>query len=118
MHSKSQCHNPYGFLKQLLESLGHAAILMIVCRLLKPGIFILTHNTITSADLTKLFILHVFSKHGVPSHVTSDRGSKFISHFFKSLSKALDMKLHFTSGYHPKGDGQTEHVNQTLEQYL
>jgi hypothetical protein len=28
------------------------------------------------------------------------------------------MKLHFTSGYHPKGDGQMEHVNQTLEQYL
>jgi hypothetical protein len=28
------------------------------------------------------------------------------------------MKLHFTSGYHPEGDGQTERVNQTLEQYL
>ena len=28
------------------------------------------------------------------------------------------MWLHFTSGYHPKGDGQTEHTNQTLEQYL
>ena len=60
----------------------------------------------------------MFSKHGVPAHVTSDRGSKFVSHFFRSLRKALDMKLHFTSRYHPKGDGQTEHVNQTLEQYL
>jgi len=28
------------------------------------------------------------------------------------------MWLHFTSGYHPKGDGQTEFTNQTLEQYL
>lgn len=28
------------------------------------------------------------------------------------------MKLHFTSGYHPEGDGQTEQTNQTLEQYL
>ena len=28
------------------------------------------------------------------------------------------MKLHFTSGYHPEGDGQTERSNQTLEQYL
>jgi len=28
------------------------------------------------------------------------------------------MKLHFTSRYHPKGDGQTEQTNQTLEQYL
>ena len=31
---------------------------------------------------------------------------------------ALDMKLHFTLGYHPEGDGQTEHTNQTLEQYI
>ncbi|CDO78129.1 hypothetical protein BN946_scf184860.g1 [Trametes cinnabarina] len=62
--------------------------------------------------------MHVFSKHGVPSHVTSDRGSEFVSHFFRSLGKALDMRLHFTSGYHPEGDGQTERVNQTLEQYL
>ena len=28
------------------------------------------------------------------------------------------MNLHFTSGYHPEADGQTERVNQTLEQYL
>src|SRR3979490_524737 len=28
------------------------------------------------------------------------------------------MKLHYTSGYHPEGDGQTERTNQTLEQYL
>ena len=41
-----------------------------------------------------------------------------MSHFFRSLGKALDMKLHFTSSYHPEGDGQTEQTNQTLEQYL
>jgi hypothetical protein len=28
------------------------------------------------------------------------------------------MKLHFTSSYHPEGDGQMEQTNQTLEQYL
>ena len=31
---------------------------------------------------------------------------------------ALDMKLHFTLGYHPEGDRQTECTNQTLEQYI
>src|SRR5882724_2959140 len=38
--------------------------------------------------------------------------------FFHSLGMALHMKLHFTLGYHPEGDGQTEQMNQTLEQYL
>src|SRR5258708_6904051 len=28
------------------------------------------------------------------------------------------MRLHFTSGYHPEGDGQMECANQVLEQYL
>src|SRR5258708_28710855 len=28
------------------------------------------------------------------------------------------MRLHFTSGYHLEGDGQMEHGNQVLEQYL
>ena len=75
-------------------------------------------DDITAPELTRLFIIHVFSKHRVPAHVTCDLGSKFVSHFFHSLGTALDMKIHFTSNYHPEGDGQTEHLNQTLEQYL
>ena len=65
-----------------------------------------------------LFILYLFSKHSVPFYVTSNRGSEFISNFFYSLDIALDMWLYFTSGYHSEGDGQTECMNQTLEQYL
>src|SRR5882672_3885073 len=71
-----------------------------------------------SQQLAQLFILHIFSKHGVPSHVTSNHSTEFVSHFFRSLGKALNMKLHFTSGYHPKGNGQTKRTNETLEQYL
>ena len=41
-----------------------------------------------------------------------------MSNFFQSLGTALNMQLHFTSGYHPEGDGQTECTNQTLKQYL
>ena len=71
-----------------------------------------------SMTLLCLFVLHVFSKHSVPSHIISDRGLEFVSNFFQSLGTTLDIQLHFTSGYYPKGDGQTEHMNQTLEQYL
>src|ERR1700736_780741 len=106
------------FIKQLPSSLGYTSILVIVDRLSKQAIFILTYDTITSVQLAQLFILHVFSKHGVLSQVTSNRGTEFVSHFFRSLGKALNMKLHFTSRYHPEGDRQTERTNQTLEQYL
>jgi len=68
--------------------------------------------------LAELFVRHIFSKHEVPSHVTSDQETEFVSKFFRSLANVLDMKLHFTSGYHPEVNGQTEHTNQTLKQFL
>ena len=99
------------FIEKLLSSSEFDTILVIVDQLTKQAIFIPAYDTITSADLACLFVLHVFSKHGIPSHVTSDRGLEFVSNFFWSLGTALDMRLHFTSGYHPKGDGQTKHMN-------
>jgi len=106
------------FIEKLPSSSGFDTILIIVDRLSKQAIFIPTHDTITSAELACLFVTHVFSKHGVPSHVTSDCGSEFVFHFFCSLGTALDMRLYFTSGYHPEANGQAERTNQTLEQYL
>jgi len=136
MRSKLQLHKPYKSLKQLsiperpwnsisidfieklLSSSGFDTILVIVNRLTKQVILIPAHDTIMSVDLICLFILHVFFKHGIPSHITSDRGSEFVSNFFQSLGTALNMRFHFTLGYHPEGDGQTECTNQTLKQYL
>ena len=60
----------------------------------------------------------MFFKNSVPSHIISERGLEFVSNFFWSLGTVLNMQLHFTSGYHLKGDGQTERTNQTLKQYL
>ena len=99
------------FIKKLLSSSGFDTILVVVDWLTKQMIFIPAYDTITFVDLACLFILHMFSKHGVPSHVISNRGSEFVSNFFWSLGTALNMRLHFTSGYYPKGDGQTKHTN-------
>ena len=95
------------FIEKLPMSNGSDTILVIIDHLTKQLLFIPTIDTIMSPMLAKLFVLHVFSKHSVPSYVTSDRGTEFVSAFFCSLSKVLDMKLHFTSGHHPEGDGQT-----------
>src|SRR5258706_1432259 len=106
------------FIEQLPDSKGFSTILVIIDHLTKQMIFIPSHNTVDTPQVVQLFLIHVFSKHRVPAHVTSDQGSKFVSHFFCSLGKLLQMRLHFTLGYHLEGDGQTEHANQVLEQYL
>lgn len=134
--AKSSCHQPYGLLKplpiperpwnsismdlieQLPESDGYSAILVIVDRLTKMSLFLPTTNSVTAEDIARLFVTHVFSKHGVPSDVVSDRGTEFTSNFWRSLGTLLEMKLNFSTAYHPQSDGQTERTNQTLEQYL
>src|SRR5258707_8552701 len=84
----------------------------------KQSLFIPTHNMVDAPQLAQLFLTHVFSKHSAPGHVTSNCRTGFVSHFFRSLGSLLSMKLHFTSGYHPEGNSQTEWINQVLEQYL
>ena len=106
------------FIKKLLSFSRFDTILVIVDWLTKQTIFILVHDTIISVDLAHLFVLHVFSKHSISSHVTSNRDLEFVLNFFQFLDTAFDMWLHFTSGYHPEDDGQTKHTNQTLKQYL
>ena len=124
--NKSRWHKPYGMLKQLpippqpwesismdfIEQLppsnGYTDILVIVDRLTKQAIFIPMTKSIDAIGLVQLFIKNVFSKHGTPSHITSDHGVEFVSRFFKSLASGLDMKLHFTSGYHPDGTDQPD----------
>src|SRR5258708_10086285 len=106
------------FIEQLPLLEGFTAILVIVDRLTKQSLFIPTHDMVDTPQLAWLFLTHIFSKHSALGHVTSDHGTEFMSHFFHSLGSLLSMKLHFTSGYHPEGDGQMEQINQVLEQYL
>ncbi|SPC67498.1 uncharacterized protein UHOD_11759 [Ustilago sp. UG-2017b] len=94
------------------------AILIVVDRLTKMAIFVPTTNELDAPELAKLFLRHVYSKHGLPTSIVSDRGSEFTSHFWCSLSTLLGIENHFSSAYHPQSDGQTECVNQVLEQFL
>jgi len=109
----------YGFHREAPSIFRLYLILVIVDHLSKQSLFIPTHDTITitttctTLHSTCLFPSMVFQATSLPIMV-----QKFVSHFFWSLGTVLDMKLHFTSGYHPEGDGQTEWTNQTLEQYL
>jgi hypothetical protein len=48
----------------------------------------------------------------------SDRGPQFVSKFWEELHKSLGTKLFHSSAYHPQTSGQTERVNQILEDML
>jgi hypothetical protein len=48
----------------------------------------------------------------------SDRGAPFVAHFWEQLQESLGTHVIRSSAYHPQTDGQTERVNQILEDML
>jgi hypothetical protein len=106
------------FIVELPQSAGHDSVMVVVDSVTKRAHFISTLTTVTAAGTARLFVQHVWKHHGLPRRVVSDRGPQFVAEFTRELYRMLGIKLAATTAYHPQGDGQTERVNQELEQYL
>jgi hypothetical protein len=94
------------------------AIVVVVDRLTKRAHFFPQDNSCTAQQVATILYEQVFRHHGLPRQIISDRGMQFTSKVFKEFLKKLDIKGSMSTAYHPQTDGQTERVNQTLEQYL
>ena len=92
--------------------------MVIVDSATKRAHFVSTVTTISAAKAAHLFLNHVWKHHGLPRKIVSDRGPQFVAEFIRELYRLLRNKLAATTAYHPQGDGQTEQVNQELEQYI
>ncbi|GKD71063.1 putative reverse transcriptase domain-containing protein, partial [Tanacetum coccineum] len=75
-------------------------------------------ETDSMEKLTRQYLKEVVSRHGVLVSIISDRDSKFTSHFWQPLNKALGTQLDMSTAYHPQTDGQSERTIQTLEDML
>jgi len=56
--------------------------------------------------------------HGLPENIISDRGVWFVAGMMRQLNNLLGIQTKLSTAYHPQTDGQTERINQELEQYL
>ena len=94
------------------------SIFVVVDRFSKMTHFVPCNETVNAENLARLFIDNIVRYHGLPDNIVSDRGPQFISIFWKTLLNLLHVSVSLSSAAHPQTDGQTERMNQNLEQYL
>jgi hypothetical protein len=99
-------------------AIGFDSIWVIIDRVTKIAHFLPVKTSYPVLTYAQIYIAHILSLHGIPKTIVSDRGPQFVSKFWEELHKSLGTKLLHNSAYHPQTSGQTERVNQILEDML
>src|SRR5260221_14075206 len=94
-------------IRELPDSKGYNAVLMVVDQLSKRIHAIPTVTSLDSARVTWLFLEHIWCHHRLPEEVISDCRSTFVSNFSRELTALLGVKLTPSTSYHRPPNGQT-----------
>ena len=115
---KPWSHLTVDFITKLLVVVGKDAILVVYDWLSKMTYFVATTEGISAEGSARLFWDNVWKLHGLPESVVSDRGPQFAVELTKELNRMLEIETRLSTVFHPQTDGQTEQMNQELEQNL
>jgi hypothetical protein len=97
---------------------GFDSIFVVVDRFSKMAHFIPCQKTNDATHDENLFFKEVVRLHGLHRSIFSDRDTKFVGHFWRTLWKNMGMNLSFNSSYHPQINGKSEVVNRSLGNLL
>jgi hypothetical protein len=106
------------FIVELPESQGYNVILVAANRHTKHAHFVPSVLAVSTEGTACLFHDHVWKHHGWAQKIIMDQGTQFVAKFTCALNQLLSMEMALSMAYHPQTDGQTEQINQELEQYL
>jgi hypothetical protein len=97
---------------------GYDMVFVVIDRLSKQAISIPCFKTVTAKEMARLYVHYIYRIRGAPESIVSDRGPQFISDFWKEFCRILGIKIKLSTAFHPQTDGQTEIMNQYLDQRL
>ena len=106
------------FVTGLPTSRGYDSIYVVVDMLTKMIHLFPMRKDASAKDIAHVFMKGMFLYHGFPRRIIFDRDSKFTSNFWRAIFEATGTQLSFSTAYHPQTDGQTERVNQIIEDML
>jgi len=111
-------HLMIDFIMKLLVVAGKYVILVVCDRLSKMTHFVATTEGMSVEGLARLFRDNMWKLHELLESVVSDRSPQFAAELTKELNRMLGIEMKLSTVFHPQMDGQTEQMNQELEQYL
>ena len=97
---------------------GYDMVYVVIDRLSKQSVCIPCNKNATAKDMARMYITYIYRWRGLPESMVSDRGPQFISQFWDEFCAILGIKIKLSTAYHPQTDGQTEIMNQYLDQRL
>ena len=111
-------HLMVDFITKLLVVAGKNVILVVCDQLSKMTHFIATTEGTLTEGLARLFRDNVWKLHRLLESMVSDRELQFAAELTKEQNRMLEIETRLSIAFHPQTDGQTEPMNQELEQYL
>lgn len=93
-------------------------LIVFICRLSKRSISIPCLKTTDANETARIYLDRVWRYFGPADTIVSDRGPQFISEFWKEFNRILGTDIKLSTAAHAQTDGQTENMNQWIDQRL
>jgi transposase InsO family protein len=97
---------------------GQDNLIVFICRLSKRSISIPCYKDTDAQQTARIYLDRVWRYYGPAETIVSDRGPQFVSEFWKEFNRILGTKIKLSTAAHPQTDGQTENMNQWIDQRL
>jgi hypothetical protein len=95
-----------------------ARYLMVITDRLSKMVVPLATPSMDTRMCAETFLHNWVGHHAFPRSIISDRGSNWVSAFWKRLCELTGVQQRLSTGYHPQTDGSTERANQEVQAYL